>query len=316
MNLEEILDCLSVYDGNYKRECVDAAVQHQEEITPRLLSLLDDVLAQPEAYAEREDYHGHFYAVVLLAYFQETRAHQRIIDLFSLPDELAEALFGDMRTETLPVLLYQTCGGNFDRIRAMISNPEVNVYSRSSAADALAFGVVDERLTREETLDFLTGFLKQEESESPSEFPSLIASTIYDLYPEGYMEVIESAYNKGMIDPFMIRLEEFQENLELGLESSLQKLRAECKRRVSDDVHGYLEGWACFHRDERGIDQDTFERAELGWSPLESRIGPDWDPGDMPLPPSRTPKEAHKDKKKKRKMAQSSRRKNRKRKRK
>jgi hypothetical protein len=54
MNLEETLDCLSVYDGNYKRECVDAAVQHLEEITPRLLSLLDDVLAQPEAHAEKE----------------------------------------------------------------------------------------------------------------------------------------------------------------------------------------------------------------------------------------------------------------------
>jgi hypothetical protein len=119
-----------------------------------------------------------------------------------------------------------------------------------------------------------------------------------------------------MIDPFMIRLEEFQENLELGLETALQKLRAEHKRRVSDDVHGYLESWACFHRDERGADKDTFDRARPGSSPLEARTGPDWDPGDMPSPRSRTPKEAHKDKKKKRKLAQSSRRKNRKRKRK
>jgi hypothetical protein len=139
---------------------------------------------------------------------------------------------------------------------------------------------------------------------------------LYNLYPEGYMEVIESAYKKAMIDPFMIRLEEFQENLELGLESALQKLRAEYKRRVPDDVHGYLEGWACFHRDERGIDQDTFDLAGPGSSPVEAQIGPDWDLGNMPSPRSMTPKEAHKDKKKKRKMAQSSRRKNRKRKRK
>jgi hypothetical protein len=130
------------------------------------------------------------------------------------------------------------------------------------------------------------------------------------------MEVIESAYKKGIINPFMVRLEEFQENLELGLEPALQKLRAEYKRRVSDDVHGYLEGWACFRRDERGIDKDTFDRAGPGSSPLEARIGPDWDPGDTSSPQSRTPKQAHKDKKKTRKMAQSSRRKNRKRKRK
>jgi Protein of unknown function (DUF1186) len=315
MNLEEILDCLSVYDGIYKRECVDAAVQHQEEITHRLLSLLDEVLAQPEAYVERENYHSHFYAVVLLAYFQETRAHQRIIDLFSLPGELTEALFGDMKTETLPVLLYQTCGGNFDRIRAMISNPEVDVYCRSSAAVVLALGVVDERLTREEALDFLTDFLKHQEAEPPNEFPSLIAGTIYDLYPEGYMEVIESAYQKGLIDPFAVRLEEFQENLERGLEPALQDLRADYKKRVSVDVHGYLEDWACFRRDERGIDITTFDRAEPGSSPLEGRIGPDWGPGDAPSPRSKTPNEAA-DKKKKRKMAQSSRRKNRKRKRK
>jgi hypothetical protein len=291
-------------------------MQHQEEITPQLLNLLDDVLAQPEAYVERENYHGHFYAVVLLAYFQETRAHQRIIDLFSLPGELTEALFGDMTTETLPVLLYQTCGGNFDRIRAMISSLEVDVYCRSSATDALGFGVVDERITREEALDFLTGILKDQEAEPPSVFPGLIASTIYKLYPEGYMEVIESAYKKGMIDPFMVRLEEFQENLECGLEPALQNLRAEYKRRVSVGVHGYLEHWACFRRDERGIDKDTFDRAGPGSSLLEGRIGPNWVPGDAPSPRSKTPKEAAADKKKKRKMAQQSRRKNRRRKRK
>lgn len=280
------------------------------------------MLAQPEAYVERENYHGHFYAVVLLAYFRETRAHQRIIDLFSLPRELTEALFGDMMTETLPVLLYQTCGGNFDRIRAVISNLEVDVYCRSSATDALGFGVVDERITREEALDFLTSILKDQEAEHPSVFSGLIASTIYKLYPEGYMEVIESAYKKGMIDPFLVRLEEFQENLERGLETVLHELRAECKRRVSVDVHGYLEHWACFRRDERGIDEDTFDLARLGSSPspspspLEGRIGPDWAPGDAPSPRSKTPKEAAADKKKKRKTAQSSRRKNRRRKRK
>lgn len=314
MNLEEILDCLSVYDGKYKRECMEAALQHQEEITPRLLSLLDEVLAQPEAYAERANYHGHFYAVILLAYFQETRAHQRIIDLFSFPYELTDALFGDMKTETLPVLLYQTCGGNFDRIRAMVSNLEVDEFSRSSAADALGFGVADGQLTREETLDFLTGFLKHQEAEPPSNFPGLIASILYDLYPDGYMEVIESAYKKGMIDSFMIRLEEFQERLELGLEPALQQLRTEFKRRVSDDVHGYLEGWACFRRDERGV--DIFDHARPGSSPLEAQINPDWNPGDTSSPRSRTPTGARKDKKKKRKMARSSRRKNRKRKRK
>ncbi|MCP4407500.1 MAG: DUF1186 domain-containing protein [Gammaproteobacteria bacterium] len=314
MNLEEILDCLSVYDGKYKRECMEAALQHQEEITPRLLGLLDEVLAQPEAYAERENYHGHFYAVILLAYFKETRAHQRIIDLFSFPYELTEALFGDMKTETLPALLYQTCGGNFDRIRAMISNLEADEFCRSSAAGALGFGVADGQLTRKETLDFLTGFLKHQETGPLSNFPGLIANTLYDLYPDGYMEVIESAYKKGMIDSFMIRLEDFQERLDLGLESALQKLRADYKRRILDDVHGYLESWACFRRDERGI--DIFDHARSRSSPLEARLNPDWNPGDTPSPRSRTPKEAHKDKKRKRKMARSSRRKNRKRKRK
>lgn len=184
------------------------------------------------------------------------------------------------------------------------------------AAEALGFGVVDGRLTREETLDFLTGFLKHQEAEPPSDFPSLIASTLYDLYPEEYMEVIENAYKKGMIDPFMIRLEDFQENLELGLEPALQKLRAEYKRRISDDVHGYLESWACFRSDGNGIDKDTFDRIGPRLSSLEARTGPDWDSGNTPSSRLRTPKEAHKNKKKKRKMAQSSRRNNRKRRRK
>ena len=57
--ITEILDAFRIFDGIYKREQVDAAVELKEEITPFLIEILDNVLANPDTYIENEDLYNH-----------------------------------------------------------------------------------------------------------------------------------------------------------------------------------------------------------------------------------------------------------------
>lgn len=41
MNINEILAGFEIYDGEYKREHIEAALSHKEEITPHLIAILE-----------------------------------------------------------------------------------------------------------------------------------------------------------------------------------------------------------------------------------------------------------------------------------
>jgi len=111
---------LEVFDGKYKREEVDAAIAHKSEIVPRLLAILENVLADPEKFAEDESYSGHTYALMLLGHLRESKAHRLIIDLCGLPADLPYRLFGDLITEDMPVILLRTCNRSLETIKGLI----------------------------------------------------------------------------------------------------------------------------------------------------------------------------------------------------
>ena len=89
---EELVAAFDDFAGNYRREETEEALTLQEEITPLLLAILDDLTADPERYAAG-DLYAETYAAALLAHFRETRAHLPIIRAFSLPDEQREYIW-------------------------------------------------------------------------------------------------------------------------------------------------------------------------------------------------------------------------------
>ena len=50
LSIKEILAALTVFDGKYKRAEVNAAIANREEIVPRLIEVLEGVLADPEEH--------------------------------------------------------------------------------------------------------------------------------------------------------------------------------------------------------------------------------------------------------------------------
>ncbi len=199
--ITKILDGIKPFDGQYKRDLIDQAVELKSEITPHLITILKTVRDNPEPYLENHLLFDHNYALMLLGHFKEPTAHDVIIDIVSLPDDIPYGLFGDTVTEDLPAILLRTCNGSVDRIKELILNKVADDYCRISATQALTHAVVEGFETREAVLSFLCNLFTGTEADSASDFWGFLAMNIKSLYPEACMATIEKAYEDGLIHP-------------------------------------------------------------------------------------------------------------------
>ena len=248
--LSETIKDLERYDGVYKREAVDAAIGLKDEITPVLIDILEKIIISPDGYVDQENYFGHIYAVMLLGHFKEASAHTAIVDLFSLPENILEGLFGDLVFEDLPAILLRTCGGSFNEIESLALNNAAWDRSRYAALKSLVLGVLEGVLDRDETLAFFSSLFAGEEADYPFDFWNLFARCVYDLYPEELMDTIKKAYSDELINPFVIGLQDFELALEQGKDEFLEERRIRQKQRSMDDLHSRMSWWACFKKKE------------------------------------------------------------------
>jgi len=322
--ITEILESFRIFDGVYKREQIDAAVNFKKEITPHLIKILETVLADPEKYASDENLNDHMYAVMLLGHFKEFASHKVIVDLFSLPDDLPDKLFGDITTSNLPVILLNTCGVSIELIKSLILNKEADDFCRISACEALAYAVVEGYVSREDVVTFFGTLFTGQETDEVSDFWGLMAIIVCNLYPEEIIEIIKQAYDDELIMPGMIPYSEFEDALKLGKNKCLERLKIDLERHSLDDIHGSMSWWACFNPN---IGPDSPQPAAeqgpelgLGFKPLleESKffssstdLKGDFYPSDNEQTSSKSQKNKKKAKKKKRKQAKASKKKNR-----
>jgi hypothetical protein len=117
--IQRIISAFDHFDGEYKKAEMEEALTLKDEITPHLIRILEDLAANPREYAAKGHY-ANVYAAALLGYFQEPGAHLPIIRAFCINDEDREELWGDMVTETLPALLFLTCGGSLEAIKKLV----------------------------------------------------------------------------------------------------------------------------------------------------------------------------------------------------
>jgi hypothetical protein len=243
--IQELIAAFDCFDGEYKRDEVEEAITLQEQISPALIAILEEITADPEKYAQG-DHLVNSYAVALLAHFQEPAAHLPIIHAFTIPEAELNKVWGDMVTMTLPTLLVQTCDNDLNAIRDLILNRETQEFVRGAAIEALSYAVAKEIADREEVIDFLSGLLTGEEAEEGSYFWSSVVSSITDMHPLEAMESISQAFEKGLVDPSYIGMREIERDLERPREEMMAKLRATMERRIPRDVHGYLAWFSCF----------------------------------------------------------------------
>ena len=129
--------------------------EHREEAIPYYLEIVKS--ANPDNELELLD-QGLWTAIFLLAENHVEEVFPDFLRIFHLPEELAEAAFGDFITEELKNLLYHTYNGDLDGLCALLQDPQVYYYIRNAVMSTLTQLYLDGIVSRE----WLVGLLREE----------------------------------------------------------------------------------------------------------------------------------------------------------
>ena len=249
MDANEIMKALDSPARVYQRESVQAAMDQKDEVVPLLRDHLEQVLLEPEKYADPEyESRLSLYAVSLLGHHRVRETHPLLVALMSLPGEKPFDLFGDAVHEIFPKALWKTCGGDPSDIIRLVENREANEYCRSSAIRALTYGVAEKSLSREEVVEFLQGLFTGEESSwnEPMVW-NVAASVLADLWPGESMNVLQKAFDDELIETFFINMEDIEFHFQKDKETQLNAFERRALKDLARTPHEDLHGWACFN---------------------------------------------------------------------
>ena len=253
MTTPDIQILLAKFDelgDTYLREEVEQALQLQEEITPSLLQVLQDVGDNPLVYC-LEMRNAHVYAALLLSEFREPAAHELLVRAFSIAEEQLVDLWGDMTTETLPTLLYRTSGDSLELMKGMVLNRDIDQFVRCAAMEALSYVVAFAPERRDEVVGFFQGLFTGEEAAKDSYFWGNLAATLCDLHPAESMGNIRDAFSKKIISDTFITLGQIEQASERTMEEALESLKVWANARMPANVHAYIAWFAEFQQEDQ-----------------------------------------------------------------
>lgn len=249
--LEDILEDLRYLTEGFPRAAVEAALLRQAEITPILLTFLEDALLEYEELDDNDV--GHLYALYLLAYFREKAAFPLIIKIASLPDDWPEFLLSDTITESLHRIMGSVYDGNIKLLQELIENKNANTWSRNAALRALLVLVKAHQIERDWVIHYFKqlfdhpSFVHDEEGMAITHLTSVAS----DLYPAELCEEIERAFARDQVDTQHLDMKWINSVVSLGKEAALVKyLYKGHYHDLINDVAEEMQWWACFQADE------------------------------------------------------------------
>jgi len=253
MEIQEIFNALQLNTGQFPRKAVEEAVANQAAITPGLLAILEWAEQNVQEIADQPQYMAHIYALFLLAQFREKRAYALIAKFFSIPGEITLDITGDVVTEDLARILASVSYGATSVMEALVENEDINEYVRNAALRGMLTLVACGAIPREDLIAYCQSLFHGKLAREPSHIWNGLAAVSTDLYPDELFEDLKKAYEDGLIDPFFMRFKDVQQDMELGKETVLARLRSSRKYTLIEDSIQEMEGGACFEQPKRKL---------------------------------------------------------------
>jgi len=246
VDVNEILEALTSYDRRFPREVLQAAIARQEEITPYLLSILEEAAADIDRLVADRAYMAHIYAFYLLAQFREERAYPLLVDLFSIPGEAVMDVTGDFVTEALGRVLASVSGGDLGPMKSLVENESANEYVRAAALTGMLCLFVEGETSREEIVAYFRSLFQGGLERTYSFIWDALVGASVDIYPEELMPEIQQAFAEGFVNTTYVDLPWTEKVLLEGKQITLAQLRESRHHQFIDDTIREMEWWACF----------------------------------------------------------------------
>ena len=241
-----------------------AARAQREAIIPELIAAMDRVTANPKNSTANFEETLHEFAIYLLAEFREPRALDCFWRFFSMPEELALDLSGDMVTEEGAAVLASVCGGNPAPLLKLVRNESVNEYVRIAALDGLMVQAAWGERPREAVIEDLRGlFVSLPRPGNPYVWAALV-SLVCDFRVLQLVPQSRQAFAENLVALDFLGLDDFEKDLSRKDEEQIEIF---CERNAPIDVISVCQGWACF-----GDEEDEARDFEPWDDKVENRI--------------------------------------------
>ena len=245
MNVETILNELrSNCEGHFPQKAIEAAVEHQVEITPFLLENVARVAKDPDNAAE-EDLSLLMFGLYLLAQFREEQALLPIIKLVSLDSETVDWLIGDTITEGLPQILASVCHDNIEPIKQLVTTYSADQFVRGSALYSLMVLYHEEAISREIIASYLNNLFTAHPVRKPDHIWDVACILACDLRLKELLPGIQKVYRDGLIDDDYSSLSEIEEDI---VKDDVEPARL--RQTFITDTVKEMRNWACFQPKE------------------------------------------------------------------
>ena len=259
MEINEIVEKLKYYTEDLPKEALKEAIKHKEEITPKLLELLEYTKNNLEKiYYEEDEFFGYIYAIFLLAEFKEQKAFPYLIDLINRDkkenEDIVDYIIGDDYPEYLPRLLASTYNGDDKALFDIIENTDLNEFVRSSVLQTFAILYLNGIKER----DFIVTYFKKLLEDKKQEDTSYLYKEIF--VETEHLRLIEL---DGIIDKIFNLIEDKEEIQELKdvfanknykINRNIYPFKP-CYEYIYDTI-GIMEEWQCFrYREDEEYEQ-------------------------------------------------------------
>jgi hypothetical protein len=253
MTIPEILEQITPYTGKYPRAAMEAAVKQQEAITPELVRILESMAAAPAAWLNATDRMDHMFAAYFLAQFREKAAFPLLIKAISGPGDVAEDLFGETVTDGLSQILGSVYDGNAALLQGIVENPDLDEFVRDAALQTHVVLVASGQMSRDDAIAYLRSLFEGKLEREPSCVWSGLAMAVIELAATELMGEARRAYDEGLVDPSVIRLEDYEQ------ETSDPEARTFERRTLISDAIAETEWWAAFDEELHTIESSSPE---------------------------------------------------------
>ena len=244
MTIPEVLKELEHYTRRFPIQAMRAAIEQREAITPELLRVIEAVAENPAAFAKRQEYMLHLFALYLLAQFREKRAYPAVVRIFSAPGETPYDLAGDTVTDGLPRVLGSVYDGDPSPLKTLVENEDADEFVRSSAIEAVLVLENTGQVTRDEVVAYFRSLFQGKLERTNSFAWDGLVGAVADLPAAELLEEVRMAYADRLADPSVVDLETIEREMVSG-----KPARRERHTLITDAI-GEMERWSCFREEE------------------------------------------------------------------
>lgn len=252
--VQKAIEEITYGSRKFPREAFRIISENKENAIPYLRAAVEKALLEKEDL--EEDYQLHFYALFFLGEFQERSCFPLIVEFVSLPEDVLYGLIGDLVTEGLKDILYNTYNGDLDLVRRSIGSPDIGEYVRSAMLDLMGQLYLDGELEKEEWEGFIREFV-HDESKSNDYLCGKSVLAICNCHLADMLPEIRQLYDEDRIEEFV--LGSYDSCVDMMFRYSAYNDHF-CKTQIS--AAATLQGWAIFgERPKQEFDEKKLEKA-------------------------------------------------------